>query len=59
MLLNVLVTALLEYLDRVLIPYSWFLQYNSVVFNSISSQPLTGYTTLTSAHTFQVLAYSI
>ena len=34
------VTALLEYLDLAPITCSWFSQYNSVVFDPISSQPL-------------------
>ena len=46
-------TALLEYLNRALIICSRFLQYNLVVFDPISSQPLKGYSNLTSAHTFQ------
>jgi len=53
------VTAQLEYLDHVMIICSWFLQYNSVVFDPISSQPLKTYSTLSSAHTSQVSAYSI
>jgi len=47
------VTALLEYLNSALITCSLFSHYNSVVFNLISSQSLTGSSTLIIAHEFQ------
>ena len=52
-------SALLEYLSRALITCSWFLQYNSVVFDLIPFQLLKGYPILISAHIYQVSAYSI
>ena len=47
-------TTLLEYLDHALITCSWFSQYNSVIFNPIPTQSIKGYSTLTSAHIYQV-----